>query len=74
MDKSEISIIIENLFSINNREDGMSYLEANVSSRNDLIEISKILDISIGNMKKMKDNIIENTIGFRIRSNAIRQK
>jgi hypothetical protein len=70
MDKSEI---ISALFLMTDRQTGEALLKK--CSKLDLVEISKVLDIPHNlSIKKLTSGIIENTIGFRLRSNAIQGK
>ena len=62
---------------MNSREDGFKLLVDKCSSRLDLEVLARKLDIPFTKkdiIEKLKDKIIEGTIGFRLRSQAIQDK
>ena len=73
-DKVNPKLIISELFQINNREEGEKYITEKKFTRSDLELVCKELDIPFNKkdtIEKLKDKIIEGTIGFRLRSQAI---
>ena len=65
--------VIKVMFLMKDRESGMNYIKD--FSKSELVCICKKLDIPHNlSIKKLSDSIIENTIGFRLRSNAIQGK
>jgi len=62
--------IIDLLYKCNSREDGYNLLSINNNDELRLIVIK--LDIPMPLTKNLANRIIERTIGFRLRSNAIR--
>jgi hypothetical protein len=70
----DINSIVTALFKIHNREEGERYLLSKCSSKIELERVAKKLDIPFqkkDSMQKLKNKIIERTIGFRLRSQAI---
>lgn len=71
---SDIDLIISNLYQINNRQEGINYLSSKCSSKLDFENIVKKLDVPFqkkDSIDKLVYKIIERTIGFRLRSEAI---
>ena len=77
--KEKISIdtfqqIASTLKNLTTREEGFNLLNEKVSTKNDLTEIAKFLDLSVKKYEtidQIRSKIIESTIGFRLRSAAI---
>ncbi|MGA6118714.1 hypothetical protein [Sphingobacterium anhuiense] len=70
----EIDNIIEKLGSIEKREDGIIYLNGLNLGRLDVERILKKLDLPTmkkDTIQQLFDKIIENTIGYKLRSKAI---
>ncbi|RLC21944.1 MAG: hypothetical protein DRI57_01135 [Deltaproteobacteria bacterium] len=70
----DIEKIGQNIEGMTSREEGMSYLEAHVSTKNKLKLLAKHLEIPIRRTDKRDqiiEKIIESTIGYRLRSAAI---
>ena len=66
--------IIDELNNFNNREEGLKFLLTKCSSRIDLESIARRMDIPFqkkDTIDKLKEKIIESSIGFRLRSQAI---
>lgn len=66
--------IIDELNNFSNREDGLKFLLTKCSSRIDLESIARKMDIPFqkkDTIDKLKEKIIESSIGFRLRSQAI---
>lgn len=62
---------------MSSREEGAAYLNANFANRSDLLNLARVLDIPIGSRDprtRMEEKIIDATIGFRLRSDAIRNR
>jgi hypothetical protein len=70
----DIDLIIAELYKMNNRSEGENYLLSKCTNRVDWERITKKLDVPFqrkDNIDKLKNKIIERTIGFRLRSQAI---
>ena len=79
INKSEhdISSIIDKLNLKTSREDAESFLKSNDLKRSDYEIILKKLDLPFlkkDNISKLIDKIVEGTIGFKLRSQAIQDK
>jgi len=76
-DEFVIQSIINELNTINSRNDGMKLLVDKCRVRLDYEAVAKKLDIHFtkkDTIFKLKDKIIEGTIGFRLRSQVIQDK
>ncbi|WP_047450799.1 hypothetical protein [Alistipes sp. ZOR0009] len=76
-DEFVIQSIIDELNKMNSREDGLKLIVDKCSSRLDFEALAKKLDIPFtkkDTIEKLKDKIVEGTIGFRLRSQAIQDK
>lgn len=65
------------LRSMASRDEGMEYLKANFLKRPDLLRLARVLDISISSRdprSRVEERIIDATIGFRLRSEAIQNR
>ena len=74
MERGETENIINCLKSYNTREEGESYLLSLDLKRKDLEAVAKALDLPYSKkdtIVKIREKIIEGTIGYRLRSNAI---
>ena len=74
MERGETENIINRLKSYNTREEGESYLLSLDLKRKDLEAVAKALDLPYSKkdtIVKIREKIIEGTIGYRLRSNAI---
>ena len=68
--------IINALEKLSNRESGEEYIKNKLITRLDYEAVVKKLDIPYNkkdNINKLRDKIIEGTIGFRLRSQAIQE-
>ena len=75
MQQSDIDTVINTLLAINSRQEGETYLVSKCKSKTDLVEVAKKLDLPYRtNITVLKERIIEGTIGFRLRSDAIQGK
>ncbi|RZM79035.1 hypothetical protein [Leptolyngbya iicbica] len=73
-DLSEFRKLADQLMEINSRVEAENLLD-NLKKKN-LIELSKFLDIPVQsreNISKIKEKIIESTVGYRLRSQAIQR-
>ncbi|MDG4767728.1 hypothetical protein O7632_27070 [Solwaraspora sp. WMMD406] len=72
----DIDGIRSTLVAMDSRDDGLLYLRQLKLSRNALQALSEAMDLPVRKSDKIEDlmgNLIEATIGFRLRSNAIRE-
>ncbi|OFX31054.1 MAG: hypothetical protein A2X08_18310 [Bacteroidetes bacterium GWA2_32_17] len=70
----EVDLIISELYKINNRIEGENLLLSKCTKRFEWESVLKKLDVPFqkrDNIEKLKNKIIERTIGFRLRSQAI---
>jgi hypothetical protein len=70
----DVVSIIDELYRINTREDGILFLQSKCFSKTDFEAVAKKLDVPFqkkDSIEKIKNKIIEGTIGFRLRSQAI---
>ena len=77
--KSSITLdkAIQKLYNYSSRDEGFDFLDKNFTSRAELTLLAKRLDLPISkldNIQRVRENIIETTIGFRLRSNVIQGK
>ena len=77
LDAAEIERIRTELQAKSSREAGMEYLESLSLTREALREIAGALDLPMprdDTIARLKDRVIEATIGYRLRSDAIRSR
>ncbi|KAA6330608.1 hypothetical protein EZS27_020707 [termite gut metagenome] len=77
IDEDSIQEIISKLNCMTSREEGNELLNSKCSVRQDYESIAKRIDIPYtqkDTIEKLKEKIIEGTIGFRLRSQAIQDK
>jgi hypothetical protein len=77
IDETSLSDTISKLKEMTSREDGLELLNNKYSLRQDYEAIAKQIDIphtKKDSIDKLKEKIIEGTIGFRLRSQAIQDK
>lgn len=70
------SAILADMFKFNSRQEGEEYLRIKCTNKGDYINLAKKLDLPFekkDSIEKIKDKIVEATIGFRLRSQAINQ-
>lgn len=77
--KNELSVdsVIDRLNRYNDRLEGMRFLESRFKVRNELVLVARKMDIPVSKkdtIDKLKAKIIEGTIGFRLRSQAIQNR
>ena len=73
-DEFTLNSIIDKLNQLKTREEGLTFLISKCSSKNDFETIAKKMDIPFqkkDTIDKLKDKIIESSIGYKIRSQAI---
>lgn len=73
--KIDVAHIREELMNRKTREEGIDFLNELALPRNSLQEIAAAMDLPTprsDTVERLKDRIIEATIGYRLRSNAIR--
>lgn len=59
------------------REAGQSFLQTHFKSRSDLLRLARMLDLPVGERdprNRMEEKIVDATIGFRLRSDAIQNR
>ena len=74
MERGKTEDIVNRLKSYNTREEGESYLLSRDLKRKDLETIARTLDLPFSKkdtIVKIREKIIEGTIGYRLSSNAI---
>ncbi|WP_162602813.1 hypothetical protein [Streptomyces sp. CS090A] len=72
---ADLDRLREDLINASSREVGEDYIENQKLSRADLQALARALDIPVrkgDNMNAIKEGIVEATIGYRLRSGAIR--
>lgn len=77
IDESDIIHIREELVSKHTREEGIALLDNLELTRESLKDIAVAMDLptpKTDTVSRLKDRIVEATIGYRLRSNAIRSR
>lgn len=77
LDESSIKIIIEQLDTANSREEGVKIVEAALENKVQLEIFAKHIDVAVmksDRVEKIKNNIVDSTVGARLRSGAIQGK
>lgn len=75
--ESMIQVASERLRRLSTREAGLDYLRAQFRNRSELFQLARALDIPADNhdpRSKLEERIVEATIGFRLRSDAIQNR
>ncbi|MEH0980902.1 hypothetical protein [Micromonospora sp. CPCC 205556] len=75
-DQADIDKVRADLMTMGSREEGLAYLEQLKLTRNALHALTAAFDLPVRKTDKVEDlrnNLIEATIGFRLRSHAIRE-
>lgn len=75
--RSKLIEIKEKLILLTIREDGYELIERECPTRVHLEALAKIIDIPVtkrDNIEHIKKKIVENTIGYKLRSDAVRNK
>lgn len=73
--KPDVARIRQELMSMQTREEGTAFLDSLALTRYSLQEIAVAMDLPVprtDTVERLKDRIVEATIGYRLRSNAIR--
>lgn len=76
-DDFTLQSIVETLNHLKTREEGLNFLTSKCSVRTEFELIAKKMDIPFqkkDNIERLKDKIIEGSIGFKLRSQAIQGK
>ncbi len=77
LDESSLKSISEQLDSAKSREEGLVIIESSLKNKNELEIFAKHIDVAImksDRVDKIKDNIVDATVGARLRSSAIQGK
>jgi len=77
LDESHLKSISEQLDSAKSREDGLVIIESSLKNKNELEVFAKHIDVAVlksDRVDKIKDNIVDATVGARLRSSAIQGK
>jgi hypothetical protein len=75
MSVDEIKKVVSHLQSLSSREDGLALLDERCKTKTNLMKFARVLDLPVDHedtVEKLRDKIVEATIGFRLRSEAIR--
>lgn len=75
LDGFDAASLVNSLRELSSREAGLALLQEKVKGKERLVKVAKVLDLPITNRlttEQVLDKVIEATIGFRIRSAAIR--
>ena len=70
----ELYQVARTLRELTKREDGEKLLDERASSKDDMVRLSRILDLPVqkrDTAEQLRSRLIESTIGFRLRSAAI---
>lgn len=73
----DYEIILNSLSTITNREDGMEFLNSHFKTKSEMERFARAIDVAVmksDKLDRIRDNIIESTIGARLRSEAIQNK
>lgn len=76
-DNDKLEQIIEELKLANTREDGLKIVEASLKNKSELELFAKLIDVAVissDKIAKIKDSIVDSTVGARLRSGAIQGK
>ena len=77
LDESYLKSISEQLDSAKSREDGLVIIESSLKNKNELEIFAKHIDVAVlksDRVDKIRDNIVDATVGARLRSSAIQGK
>lgn len=77
LDTPDVAKIQSELRSLNSREEGMKYLDSLSLTRVSLSNIATAMDLPTprgDSVARLKERIVEATIGYRLRSEAIRSR
>lgn len=69
--------ILNGLTAITNREDGVEFLNTHFKTKSEMERFARSIDVAVmktDKLDRIRDNIIESTIGARLRSDAIQNK
>jgi hypothetical protein len=77
LDEGSLKSISEQLDSAKSREEGLVIIESSLKNKNELEFFAKHIDVAVmksDKVDKIKDNIVDATVGARLRSSAIQGK
>lgn len=77
LDENGIENMLKKLSSLQDRDEGAAYLERSVTTRADLERVATALDLPSekrDTVARIRQRVIEATIGYRLRSEAIQGK
>jgi len=77
LDEGSLKSISEQLDSAKSREEGLVIIESSLKNKNELEFFAKHIDVAVmksDRVDKIKDNIVDATVGARLRSSAIQGK
>lgn len=77
LDEKSIMDILSKIDSAKSREEGLEILESNIKNKSGLEIFAKHIDVAVSKsdrVEKIKANIIDATVGARLRSSAIQGK
>jgi hypothetical protein len=77
LDQATLIATMNELKQLSTREQGVSLLQDRCKVKDDLLQLARAIDIPIpkdATVERTRNFIVEATIGFRIRSNAIQNK
>ncbi len=77
LDESSLNSISEKLDSAKSREEGLLIIESSLKNKNELEIFAKHIDVAVmksDRVDKIRDNIVDATVGARLRSSAIQGK
>ena len=76
-DSQTLEMVIDELKLVKTREDGISVIESHLKNKPSLELLAKHLDVAVlpsDKVAKIKDTIVDATVGARLRSGAIQGK
>jgi hypothetical protein len=77
LDQNTFDLVIEKLNEATSREEGIMILESHISLKPQLESFAKKIDVAVmksDKVDKIKNSIVDATVGARLRSNAIQGK
>ena len=75
--RKTLDLISEELNSVNTREAGIEIIESHLKNKSELELFAKHIDVAVmssDKVSKIKDSIVDATVGARLRSSAIQGK
>lgn len=74
---TDFDLLIQELDKANSREAGLDVIEKELRFKNDLVSFAKYIDVAFlksDKVSKIKETIVDATVGAKLRSNAIQGK